>query len=72
MAICCVRGFADVSLDAIGSVKTIHRANLYEGIANTNVQLFPDGAAGSMGASRLIQIGSRLGRFANAHHHSGY
>ena len=30
-----------------------NRLKRYQGIANTNVQLFPDGAPGSMGASRL-------------------
>ena len=55
-----------ITFTYIGRNMTVaNRLKRYQGIANTNVQLFPDGAAGSMGASRLIQIGSRLGRFAN-------
>jgi hypothetical protein len=30
-----------------------NRPKRYQGIADTNVQLFPEGAAGSMGALRL-------------------
>src|SRR6267143_7104157 len=43
-----------ITFTCIGRNMTVaNRLKRYQGIANTNVQLFPDGAAGSMGASRL-------------------
>src|SRR6267143_5797909 len=43
-----------ITFTCIGrNMSAANRLKRYQGIANTNVQLFPDGAPGSMGASRL-------------------